>query len=100
MVGDLIRSLFRSRTAVIAESLFLRRQLALFQKRKTRRSRPTPATKLALVALSRFFPWASALAIVKPDTSSAGTELDFTYSGATSLATAVVPRCLRTCAHW
>jgi putative transposase len=68
MVRDLIRSLFRSRTAVIAENLFLRRQLALYQERKTRRSSPTPATKLALVALSRFFPRASALAIVKPDT--------------------------------
>jgi putative transposase len=55
-------------TSVIAENLFLRRQLALYQERKTRRSSPTPATKLALVALSRFFPRASALAIVKPDT--------------------------------
>jgi len=68
MVRDLIRVLFRSRTSVIAENLFLRRQLALYQERKTRRSRPTPATKLALVALSRCFPWASALAIVKRDT--------------------------------
>ena len=68
IVRDLIRVLFRSRAAVIAENLFLRRQLALYRERKTRRSRPTPAAKFALVALSRFFPWASALAIVKPDT--------------------------------
>ena len=68
IVRDLIRVLFRSRAAVIAENLFLRRQLALYRERKTRRSRPTPAAKFALVALSRFFPWASALEIVKPDT--------------------------------
>ena len=65
---DLFRILFRSRAAVIAENLFLRRQLALYLERKTRRCRPTPATKFALVLLSRFFPWASALAIVKPNT--------------------------------
>ena len=58
---------FRSRAAVVAENLFLRRQRALYLERNTRR-RPTPATKFALVILSRFFPWASALAIVKPDT--------------------------------
>jgi hypothetical protein len=68
IVGDLIAVLFRSRAAVIAENLFLRRQLALYLERKTRRRRPSPATKFALVGLSRFFPWASALAIVKPDT--------------------------------
>src|SRR5262250_3118421 len=60
--------LFRPRATLIAENLFLRRQLALYLERKTRRRRPTPATKSALVILSRFFPWASALAIVKPDT--------------------------------
>jgi len=68
IVGDLIAVLFRSRAAVIAENLFLRRQLALYLERKARRRRPSPATKFALVILSRFFPWESALAIVKPDT--------------------------------
>jgi hypothetical protein len=65
---DLIAVLFRSRAAVMAENLFLRRQLALYLERKTCRRRPTPATKFALVILSRFFPWSGALAIVKPDT--------------------------------
>jgi len=68
IVGDLIAVLFRSRAAVVAENLFLRRQLALYLERQTRRRRPSPPTKFALVMLSRFFPWASALAIVKPDT--------------------------------
>ena len=63
---DLIAVVFRSRAAVIAENL--RRQLALYLERKTRRRRPTPTTKFALLILSRFFSWASALAIVKPDT--------------------------------
>jgi putative transposase len=65
---DLSAVLFRSRAGVIAENLFLRRQLALYLERKTRRRRPTPATKFALVILSRFFPWAGAVAIVKLDT--------------------------------
>src|SRR5262245_46027281 len=68
VLRDLIRIGFRSRTEIIAENLFLRRQLALYQERKTRRRRPTPPTKLALVVLSRFFPWAPALAIVQPST--------------------------------
>jgi hypothetical protein len=41
IVGDLIAVLFRSRAAVIAENLFLRRQLALYLERKTRRRRPS-----------------------------------------------------------
>ena len=41
---------------------------SLYLERKTRRSCPSPATKFALLVLSRFFPWLSALAIVKPDT--------------------------------
>jgi hypothetical protein len=54
IVCDIIAVLFRSRAAVIAENLFLRRQLALYLERKTRRRHPTPATKFPLVILSRF----------------------------------------------
>ena len=64
IVFDLVAVQFRSRAAVIAENLFLRRQLALYFERKTRRRRPTPATEFALVMLGRFFSWAGALAIV------------------------------------
>ena len=56
ILRDLTTALFRSRAALMAENLFLRRQLALYLERKTRRSRPSPATKFALVMLSRFFP--------------------------------------------
>jgi hypothetical protein len=48
VVCDLVRVLFRSRPAVMAENLLLRRQLALYVERKTRRRRPTPAIKVAL----------------------------------------------------
>ena len=68
VLRDLIRVGFRTRAQIIAENLFLRRQLALYQERKARRCRPTAAAKITLVVLSRFFPWAAALAIVKPST--------------------------------
>jgi len=68
LVRDLVRIVFRQRAEIIAENLFLRRQLALHQERKARRRRATPAAKLALVAWSRFFPWTRAPAIVRPST--------------------------------
>ena len=68
MLRDFFAALLRPRAFLIAENLFLRRQLALYLERKTRRCRPSPSAKFALVVLSRFFPWAEALAIVKPDT--------------------------------
>jgi hypothetical protein len=48
LIRDLARILFRRRAKIIAENLFLRRQLALYQERKARRRRPMPAAKLAL----------------------------------------------------
>ena len=68
MVRDLFHVWHRSHAEIIAENLFLRRQLALYWERKTRRRRPTPATKVAMVMLSRFFRWEQELAIVKPST--------------------------------
>jgi hypothetical protein len=52
----------------VAENLFLRKQLALFQKRKTRPRRTTASLRLAMVALANFFDWRDALVIVKPET--------------------------------
>src|SRR4029450_7718603 len=49
---DAIRFACRSKEALIAENLFLRRQLGLYQERKASRRQPCPATKLALVILS------------------------------------------------
>ena len=64
----LARSSFRSRTALLAENLFLRKQLAFYQERQIRPCRLTNAARLSLVFWSRFFAWRSALLIVKPAT--------------------------------
>ncbi len=59
---------FRSRSALVAENLFLRKQLALYQEREVKPHRAVDATRLFLVVLSKFFDWRSALVVVKPDT--------------------------------
>ena len=64
----LARSSFRSRTALLAENLFLRKQVAFYQERQIRPWRLTNAARLSLVFWSRFFAWRSALLIVKPAT--------------------------------
>jgi hypothetical protein len=53
---------------LLAEILFLRRQLAFYRERKSKARRPDPWTKLALVWLSGLFDWRDALEIVKPAT--------------------------------
>jgi putative transposase len=62
-----IRLLFSSRLALVAENLFLRKQLALFQERKSRPRRTTASFRLAMVALAKSN-WSDALVIVKPET--------------------------------
>ena len=64
----LFRLFFSSRTALIAENLFLRKQLALFRERKAKPRSTTASFRLAMVALARFFDWRDALVIVKPET--------------------------------
>jgi hypothetical protein len=64
----LFRLLFSTRAALLAENLFLRRQLALFQERKIRPRRITAAGRIMLLALARFFDWRDALVIVRPET--------------------------------
>ena len=81
VLRDLIGIGFRTRAEIIAENLFLRRQLALYQERKTRRRRPTAFAKLALVVLSKFFSWAPALPSCNLAYSFAGTEPDSDCSG-------------------
>jgi putative transposase len=57
-----------SRAQLAAENLFLRKQLALYQERRTKRRRPDAATRVALVLLSRWLDWRSMLTVVQPDT--------------------------------
>jgi hypothetical protein len=58
----------RSPTALAAENLFLRKQLALYEERHVKPTRATNATRFALVWLSRWFDWRPALVIVQPET--------------------------------
>jgi transposase InsO family protein len=55
-------------TALAAENLFLRKQLALYQERHVPPRRATAATRLALTWLSSWFNWRQALVIVQPAT--------------------------------
>src|SRR5690349_13600581 len=59
---------WRSRTALAAENLFLRKQLALFREREKKAMPTTPADRFVLYKLARWFDWRSALLIVKPAT--------------------------------
>jgi putative transposase len=71
LLGDALRFLglcLRPSPTLAAENLFLRKQLALYQERKASPRRATHATPLAMTALSRWFDWRQALAIVRPQT--------------------------------
>src|SRR5437899_603484 len=58
----------RSRPALAAENLFLRKQLALYVERKKTPQRATDSIRFTLAQLSRLFEWRDALTVVKPDT--------------------------------
>ncbi len=49
------------RAALVAENLFLREQLALFQQRKVRPRNVSAVTRLSMLALARFFDWREAI---------------------------------------
>jgi transposase InsO family protein len=61
-------SLFRSRAALSAENLFLRKQLAFYQERQMEPRRLNDAARVCLVLWSRLFDWREALVVVKPET--------------------------------
>jgi len=58
----------RSKAALKAENIFLRKQLALYLERKVKPRRATDATRLSMVLLSRLFAWQHALVSVRPET--------------------------------
>ena len=51
---SLTSSALRSRAQLAAENLFLKKQLALYPQRQVKPRRADDATRMALVALSRF----------------------------------------------
>jgi len=57
----------RPSPALAAENLFLRKQLALYEERQVQPRRPTHAMRLAMMWLSYYFNWPSALRIVTPE---------------------------------
>ena len=57
-----------SRSALAAENLFVRKQLALFQERKVKPRRADDSARWMMATLSRMFPWGNSLVNVKPDT--------------------------------
>ncbi|HEY6384386.1 MAG TPA: integrase core domain-containing protein [Candidatus Acidoferrum sp.] len=71
LAGDVLlffRLLFRSRAALSAEVLFLRKQLALYEERQVQPRRLNDSARFSLLFWSRLCNWKEALVIVKPET--------------------------------
>src|ERR1700720_2729328 len=62
------RLLFRSRAALGAEVLFLRKQLAFYEERQVQPRRLNDSARFSLILWSRLCNWKEALVIVKPET--------------------------------
>jgi putative transposase len=66
--GRYLMCRLRAPAALAAENLFLRKQLALYRERGIKPRRATPATRLALIWLARWFDWRQALVVMQPAT--------------------------------
>ena len=95
-VGRFLTLCARSRSALAAENLFLRKQLALYEERKMRPHLATDAVRFVMGAPGRLFEWRSALGVVKPDTLPAGIGKNFACSGGGSPGRKAGPRCRAT----
>src|SRR6266566_6806073 len=62
------RLLFRSRTSLSVEVLFLRKQLAFYQERQVQPRRLNDSARFSLILWSRLCDWKEALVIVKHET--------------------------------
>jgi putative transposase len=72
LLGGAARFLWLCRrlpTALAAENLFVRKQLALYRERGLKPRRAPDTTRITLVWLGRWFDWRRALAVVQPPTS-------------------------------
>lgn len=65
---ELLRLATKTRSALVAENLFLRKQLAMFQERNIRPHRADDSARWLMACLGRLFDWRGALVVVKPDT--------------------------------
>ena len=63
-----LKAAVRCRSSLVAENLFLRKQLAFYQEHEVRPRRLTDAARIALVFWSRWLDWKEALTIVQPET--------------------------------
>jgi putative transposase len=66
--GRYLMCRWRAPATLAAENLFLRKQLALYRERGIKPRCATPATRLALLWLARWFDWRQALTVVQPKT--------------------------------
>jgi len=62
------RRLVLPKVSLIAENLFLRKQLAFYLERNVKPQRLTDSARLLLLFWSRWFDWRNALVVVKPET--------------------------------
>ena len=62
------RGLLRPRASLVAENLFLKRELAFYRERSVAPCRLTDTAKLSLLLWSRWFDWRNALVVVEPET--------------------------------
>ena len=62
------RLMFRSRTSLNAEVLFLRKQLTFYQERQAQPRRLNDSARFSLILWSRLCDWKEALVVVKPET--------------------------------
>ena len=65
---NILLSLLRNRAALIAENLFLRKQLALLKERKITLRQVSRSSKITLLILSKFFDWKESLTVVQAAT--------------------------------
>ncbi|HKW32264.1 MAG TPA: helix-turn-helix domain-containing protein, partial [Candidatus Acidoferrum sp.] len=63
-----VRVVFQSQASLVAENLFLRKQLTFYQERNNKPRRLTDSARFALLFWTRWFPWRGALVVVKPET--------------------------------
>lgn len=68
MLLTLLRLFLLPRMALVAENLFLRKQLAMYQERGVMCGRTNRTIRAVLVFLGQFFNWKEALVVVRSDT--------------------------------